>query len=105
MKIAYTKIVGVESDEGSVSIKFRPQGSDSGDKPVVLHISPHDTYIHLSMSNIGEKRIKSVEQGANIANVFYGEAPEIITSHKFDDVGKKIDRCFLCGGISSLHSR
>ena len=40
MKINYTHIVGVESNEHSVKIKFRPQGSDDADEPLSVQITP-----------------------------------------------------------------
>ena len=82
MKVPYTKIVAVSSDEGSVDISFRPQGSDSADRPIVVHITPHDTYIHLTLSCIGDKRIKVDEShfGANVANIVYG--PDLSTKRE-----------------------
>jgi hypothetical protein len=76
MKVAYTKIVAVSSNEGSVDIKFRPQGSDTGDNPMTLHISPHDTCIHLALSGLDDKRIlvDKSEFGANAANIHFGKA-------------------------------
>lgn len=73
MKVAYTKIVGVESDEGSVAIKFRPQGSDSADPPVIVRVSPHETYIHLSLSNIQGRRVLAAELGGNTAGINFGK--------------------------------
>lgn len=70
MKVKYTHIVGVESDENRVVIKFRPQGSDSADRPLTVSITPHDRYIHVNTC-LGEKDITGVEHGANIANINY----------------------------------
>jgi len=50
MKVTYTHIVGIETDEGSVRIRFRPCGSDTEDNPVSIYISPHDTYVHLDLN-------------------------------------------------------
>jgi hypothetical protein len=50
MKVAYTHIVGVESDSNSVKIKFRPQGSDTADAPLSVQVNPHDKYIHLNLN-------------------------------------------------------
>lgn len=50
MKVAYTQIVGVESDTNTVKIKFRPQGSDSAAEPLSVNVSPHSTYIHLNLN-------------------------------------------------------
>jgi hypothetical protein len=76
MKVPYTKIVAVSSDEGGVDIKFRPKGSDLGDIPMTVHICPHDNYIHLSLSGLGDKQIKvdNSQFGANVANIAFGEA-------------------------------
>lgn len=71
MKIKHTHIVAVESDEGSVLIKFRPQGGDSADRPLTVRVCPHNIYIHVNLS-IGDKEITEVEKGANIANIQYG---------------------------------
>lgn len=70
MKIKYTQIVGVESDENQVIIKFRPQGSDSADKPLTVSVTPHDTYIHVNVCLSG-KNITNVVHGANIVNFKY----------------------------------
>ena len=72
MKVPYTKIVGVESDEGSVLIKFRPQGTDDLDPPVTVRISPHATYIHLSLSNIQNRRVMSADLGGNYSSIKFG---------------------------------
>jgi hypothetical protein len=71
MKISYTHIVGVESDEGSVVVKFRPQGSDSADRPLTVRVCLHSTYIHVNLS-AGDKVITKIENGANITNILYG---------------------------------
>lgn len=51
MTITHTHIVGVDSNQNSVNIYFRPQGSDSAADPVMVHITPHAAYIHVSLSN------------------------------------------------------
>jgi hypothetical protein len=50
MNVPYTQIVGVESDQVSVKIKFRPQGSDASDNPQSVTVTPHASYLHLSLS-------------------------------------------------------
>ena len=50
MKVAYTQIVGVESDTNTVKIKFRPQGSSSGAEPVTVQITPHSNYLYVHLS-------------------------------------------------------
>ena len=50
MIISHTHIVGVESDQGSVNIKFRPQGSDSADEPISIRLTPHSTYVHVNVN-------------------------------------------------------
>jgi len=74
MKVPYTKIVSVFSDEGSVEIKFVPQGSDdTADRRMVIRVSPHSDYIHVSFSGPNlNKRITKVESGANVAKIHYG---------------------------------
>lgn len=51
MIVQYTQIVGVESDQGTVKIKFRPQGSDSADAPLSVQITPHTDYIHMNLNH------------------------------------------------------
>lgn len=50
MKVTHTHIVGVESDQGSVNIKFRPQGSDSADQPISVRVTVHTTYLHVNLN-------------------------------------------------------
>jgi len=50
MKVKYTHIVGVESNESNVKIKFRPMGSDSSDEPLSVSITPHETYLYLNLN-------------------------------------------------------
>lgn len=71
MKIPYTKIVGVESDEGSVLVSFRPQNSDSADKPLTVRVTPHDKYIHVH-SCLGDQSINRIEHGPNTVNINFG---------------------------------
>lgn len=72
MKVAFTQIIGVESDDNSVLIKFRPQGSDTADNPLTVRVTPHDSYIHVNTCLTG-RDIDRVENGPNIVNIFYGE--------------------------------
>ena len=51
MKITHTHIVGVESDQNTVKIKFRPQGSDSADDPISISVSPHASYLFLNLNS------------------------------------------------------
>jgi hypothetical protein len=50
MKVAFTHVVGVESDQGSVVIKFRAQGSDAGAEPLSVRVTPHSSYLHLNLN-------------------------------------------------------
>ena len=70
MKIEYTQIVGVESDQNSVKIKFRPQGSSSCAEPVTVQISPHATYLYL---NIGHAEF---EDGGNTKSLKITATPQ-----------------------------
>jgi len=67
-KTPYTKIVAVNSDEGSVEIKFKPQGSDVDADPITLHISPHKDYVFMTISH---SLISRIEQGANLLRAFF----------------------------------
>ena len=73
MKILHTKIIKIESDENVVTITFRPKGSDTADRPITITVTPHDDYLHLSFSGLGDKRITNAELGCNTANVLYGK--------------------------------
>jgi len=73
MKVKYSQIVGVSSTQGYVEILFRPAGSDEADRPEVIHISPHDSYLYLTFS-FGQDRDMSVKPGmigANHAQIDY----------------------------------
>lgn len=50
MTVAFTQIVGVESDQNRVIIQFRPQGSDSADAPLRVQVNPHSTHLYLNLS-------------------------------------------------------
>ena len=71
MKIKYTHIVGVESDMYGVLIKVRLEDSDSADLPLSVRVTPHNNYIHVNMSCMGDKAISKIENGPNIVNIYY----------------------------------
>jgi hypothetical protein len=72
MIVPYTKIIKTESDENSVTITFRPKGSDTADRPMTIQLSPHDDYVFINICGLQEKRITHTELGANIARIYYG---------------------------------
>jgi hypothetical protein len=67
-----TRIVQVISTDGYVEIAYVLEGEDSGNRPVRLIISPHKSHINIHLSNLGENRVKEVDNGANTVNIVLG---------------------------------
>lgn len=67
-----TKIVQVISTPDYVEIAYVLEGDDSSNRPVRLIISPHKSHVNIHLSNLGEKRVKEVENGANTVNIVLG---------------------------------
>lgn len=73
MRVDYTKIVQVTSDDLGVEIKFRPGGSDTSDQPRSIRITPNRNYIRLNLSCFGENEVENVTHGPNIVEIITGE--------------------------------
>lgn len=72
MKVKYDTIVGVNSTQQHVEIKFRPAGSEASDLPETIHISPHADYLYLSFSWGGrDVQVVPNRVGANVAELRY----------------------------------
>ena len=72
MKVKYSRIVGVESNESGVTVMFRPAGSDESDRPETISITPHDDRMYLTFS-FGNRalEVKPGMIGANHAEINY----------------------------------
>jgi len=51
MKTEYTQVVATTATTDGVEISFRMQGSDSSEEPTKIRVTPHNTYIHLSLGH------------------------------------------------------
>jgi hypothetical protein len=71
MKVQYTTVVGVNSSQYYVEILIRPQGSEWSDEPQKVFISPHQNYLNLHFSGLGDKVIKPKQLCSNGAELHY----------------------------------